>query len=141
MFPVFLFFLSLSVSGQDWETDFAKAISRVEETGKPMVLVFSGSDWCAPCIRLDREIWQSEAFKAYAKDHYVLYRADFPRKKSSQLPSEKMAENNQLAQKFNPKGHFPLVVVLDGKEQVLGTLAYQKVPPEDYISQLNSFLK
>jgi hypothetical protein len=42
--------------------------------------VFSGSDWCAPCIKLDKSIWQSTEFKEYAASNLILERADFPKK-------------------------------------------------------------
>jgi thioredoxin-related protein len=136
-----LFSLSIFASAQDWQPDYALALTKAEATKKPLILVFAGTDWCAPCIKLDREVWQSETFKDYAKDHYVLYRADFPRKKSNQLSEEHALSNNELAERFNPQGHFPLVLVIDSKEQVLGSTGYRKLPPEQYISLLNSFFK
>ncbi|MGB5369077.1 MAG: thioredoxin family protein [Flavobacteriaceae bacterium] len=138
---IVMFSLSICASAQDWQPEYALALTKAETTKKPLILVFAGTDWCAPCIKLDREVWQSETFKGYAKDHYVLYRADFPRKKSNQLSQELSLSNNVLAERFNPQGHFPLVIVIDSKEQVLGSTGYQKLPPEQYISLLNSFLK
>ncbi len=138
---ILIFFMSIPLVAQDWEADYAVAISNAKAQNKPLVLVFSGSDWCASCIKLDREIWQSETFKAYSKEHYVLYRADFPRKKPNQLSEQKISVNKQLADKFNSKGYFPHVVVLTPKEEVLGTLGYLRVSPNDYISKLNSFRK
>ncbi|NHF57932.1 thioredoxin family protein [Flavobacteriaceae bacterium TP-CH-4] len=136
-----LFLMSFSVVSQNWENNFEEAVSHAKEEDKPIVLVFSGSDWCAPCIKLDKEIWQSERFKKYAHQHYVLYKADFPRKKSNRLSEEKIAEHAKLADRFNPRGHFPLVVVLNAERTVLGTLGYEKTTPEKYISNLNKFLR
>jgi len=51
---------------QEWHTDFVKAKEIATKENKTIVLVFQGSDWCAPCIKLDREIWSSEVFKSYA---------------------------------------------------------------------------
>ena len=48
---------------QDWQTDFEEAKKIAAEQDKNIIIVFSGSDWCAPCIKLDKNIWQSEAFK------------------------------------------------------------------------------
>jgi len=105
------------------------------------MLVFAGSDWCVPCMKLDRHIFQSSKFQKYAEDKLIFYKADFPRKKANQLAPEIVSVNNQLAEKFNPKGHFPLVVLLDSNEKIIGTFGYQNKPIEDYISLLNSFLK
>ncbi len=136
-----MFSLSIFASAQDWQADFSMALTKAEQTQKPLIVVFAGTDWCAPCMKLDREIWQSETFQAYAKENYVLYRADFPRKKANQLSQELTLSNEKLAERFNPQGHFPLVVVLDSDQKLLGTTGYQKLPPEKYISLLNSFLK
>ena len=126
---------------QDWQPTYAEALACAKQNDRPLILVFSGSDWCAPCIKLDRSIWQSENFKSYSKDNYVLYRADFPRKKNNTLSKELIRQNNQLADKFNPKGHFPLVVILNADEKVLGTTGYKKTTPTAYISLLNASIK
>ena len=84
---VAVIFCSFKLSAQEWQTDFETAKQISSEENRPIVLVFQGSDWCAPCIKLDREIWSSEEFKAYAKDHFVMLQADFPRKKKNSLPN------------------------------------------------------
>ncbi|MCB0453633.1 MAG: thioredoxin family protein, partial [Aequorivita sp.] len=61
-----------TVSAQEWQTDFETAKQISSEENHPIILVFQGSDWCAPCIKLDREIWSSEEFKAYSKEHFVM---------------------------------------------------------------------
>ena len=128
-------------SAQDWQPTYSDALSVSAKENKPIILVFAGSDWCAPCIKLDRSIWQSPEFIGYAKENYVLYKADFPRKKSNQLPAEIADKNGELAKTYNPNGFFPFVVVMNSKEQVLGTTGYKKITPDAYISLLNSFLK
>ncbi|MFK5974299.1 MAG: thioredoxin family protein [Flavobacteriaceae bacterium] len=135
------FLFSISAFSQDWQKSYSEAVSRSKNESKPIVLVFSGSDWCAPCIKLDRAIWQSDDFNTYAKEHYILYKADFPRKKANRLSQDKIDRNNALADTFNPRGHFPLVVLLNSDEHVLGTTGYTKVSPKEYITLLNSFIK
>ncbi len=132
---------SITLSAQEWQTDFetAKQISSVEN--RPIILVFQGSDWCAPCIKLDREIWSSEEFKSYSKEHFVMLQADFPRKKANALPNEQQQKNNQLAEKYNKQGYFPFVVVLDKEGNVLGESGYEKTTPTAYIEKLESFVK
>lgn len=127
------------VSAQEWQLDLNKAQNLAQETDRNIILVFSGSDWCAPCIKLEKEIWQSAEFQAYAKENYVMLRADFPRKKANQLAEAQASNNGRLAEKYNPNGYFPLVVVLDNKAEVLGKTGYKKMSPKEYISHLNSF--
>ncbi|MEC7771699.1 MAG: thioredoxin family protein [Bacteroidota bacterium] len=130
------------LQAQQWQENFDDALAKASAEDKPIVLVFSGSDWCAPCIRLKRHIFDSDEFKAYALEHYVMYDADFPRKKKNQLPEEKLNVNKSLAEKYNPRGYFPLVVVMDKDQNVLGTTGFvARTSPEKYIKTLNKFLK
>ena len=126
---------------QEWKTDLAQAKALAEDKHVPIVLVFQGSDWCAPCIKLEREIWSSEVFRAYAADHFVMLKADFPKKKANVLPREQREKNQALAERYNKKGYFPLVVLLDEKGDVLGTTGYAKVGPEQYIELLESLIR
>jgi thioredoxin-related protein len=126
---------------QEWQTDFANAREIASKEDRPIILVFQGSDWCAPCIKLDREIWSTETFKSYAAKHYVMVKADFPRKKQNALSEEQTKSNAALAEKYNKQGYFPFVVVLDGDGEVLGHSSYKKTTPENYIKELNAFIK
>jgi len=138
---ILFFFVTVLVSAQDWEDSYVNALKISDTEEKPIVLVFSGSDWCAPCIKLERSIWQSEAFKSYASDNYVLYKADFPRKRANKLVPDLAEQNRILAEKFNPNGYFPLVLLVNSKEEVLGSTGYAKLTPDQYIARLNSFIK
>ncbi len=139
----FLSFLFLAffvnLQAQEWENDINIALERASNENKKVILVFSGSDWCAPCIKLEREIWNSPEFVEYSKHHFIMLRADFPRKKKNQLSEEQQKKNAMLFEKYNPEGYFPLVVVLNSKGEVLGTTTYKKISPEEYINELNSF--
>ncbi|MGB7842276.1 MAG: thioredoxin family protein [Salinimicrobium sp.] len=142
MKPIFfgiLFFVLGVANAQTWSNDLEEAKTQAQKENKEILLVFQGSDWCAPCIKLDREIWTSSEFKEYAKGHYVLVKADFPRRAKNQLPPEQQEKNNKLAEKFNQQGYFPLVVVMDEKGNVIGKTGYKKISPKEYIALLNSF--
>ena len=133
--------LPFMMQAQDWQTDFETAKSLATDQDKPIILVFQGSDWCAPCIKLEKEIWSSEDFIAYSKEHYIMLKADFPRKRQNSLSAEQQEKNNALAEKYNKEGYFPLVVVLDKEGKVLGTTGYKKLTPSEYIEFLNSFIQ
>jgi hypothetical protein len=90
-------------------------------------------------IKLDKIIWQSEAFKDYALTNYILQRADFP-KKQNQLPEELKKQNQGLAEKYNQEGFF-LCSCSRWKRKSIGKESYKNVTPEEYIDTLNSFLK
>jgi thioredoxin-related protein len=135
-------FVSVSTTmAQEWQTDINVAKEIASKESKPIILVFQGSDWCAPCIKLDREIWSTDTFKKYAKQNYVMLKADFPRKKKNALSEKQTKSNALLAEKYNKQGFFPFVVVLDSNGKVLGESSYKKTTPENYIKELNAFTK
>ncbi len=139
---LFVSLLNLStLFAQDWQTDFSKAKEIASKESKHIVLVFQGSDWCAPCIKLDREIWSAETFKNYAKDNYIMLQADFPRRRKNNLSKTQNEANAKLAEIYNKNGIFPFVVILDNEGNVLGETSYKKTTPEAYIKELNSFIK
>ena len=107
---------------QEWQENFDEAKKIASEQDKNIIIVFSGSDWCAPCIKLDKNIWQSEAFKKEANEEWVLVKANFPRKKANELSKEQTEHNRKLAEKYNIEGSFPLVVILDKSGKVLGKM-------------------
>ncbi|MCS4238077.1 thioredoxin-related protein [Myroides gitamensis] len=117
---------------------FNEALKKATAEDKPVMLVFAGSDWCAPCIKLEKEIFQSALFEA-EKKNWVLYKADFLKK--SKLPAEVKKENGQLADQYNQEGYFPLVVVLNSTGKVLGKLSYSKDTPAAYIKKLREFIQ
>jgi thioredoxin-related protein len=126
---------------QNWKTNFQEAKNEAMEQNKNILLVFSGSDWCAPCIKLDKDVWKSEAFKTEAKKCWVIYKADFPKKKANQLPVELVENNNKLAEKYNKNGSFPLVILLDKTGKVLGMTGFKNIATLDYIQLIHSFEK
>lgn len=133
--------LSFSAFAQDWQTNIDTAKALAKKGNHNIVLVFQGSDWCAPCIKLDKEIWSTAKFKELAKNHFVMLQADFPKRKKNQLSDSQTAHNGKLAEKYNPNGYFPYVVVLSPEGKVLGSTGYEKSTPEDYFKKLTAFEK
>ncbi|RTL13215.1 MAG: thioredoxin family protein [Flavobacteriaceae bacterium] len=137
---ILLLFSAFSFS-QDWKYNFEEAKQIASEEGKNIIIVFSGSDWCAPCIKLDKNIWQSEVFQKEASKEWIIVRADFPRKKANTLSKEQTEHNRMLADKFNQEGSFPLVVILDKNGKLLGKMGFKNVSPEEYIKMIHAFDK
>ncbi|MEK8179930.1 thioredoxin family protein [Flavobacterium buctense] len=132
--------ISATSLAQNWTTNFEEAKATAEKEGKSILLVFSGSDWCATCIKLDKNVWQSEVFKAYAQDKLVLLRADFPKKKNNALPDELRTSNLALAEKYNKEGFFPLVVVLDKKGKVIAKKGYENQSADKFVAELQALI-
>lgn len=137
---LFLFMGSFSYC-QNWKTNFEEAKKEAAEQNKNILLVFSGSDWCAPCIKLDNVVWKSEAFKLEAEKYWVIYKADFPKKKANQLSAEQTESNKKLAEKYNRNGSFPLVILLDKTGKVIGMSGFKNISATDYIQLIHSLEK
>lgn len=138
---VIIYTLSIAsiATAQDWHTNFQEAQELAEIGDKKLILVFQGSDWCVPCMKLEREILSTEVFTAYSQEHFIMLKADFPRKKKNALSEEQAQANAKLAESYNHQGVFPLVVVMDSHGKILGETSYKKVSPKAYIQLLNEF--
>ncbi|MDA3884613.1 MAG: FAD:protein FMN transferase, partial [Candidatus Delongbacteria bacterium] len=135
-----IFIAVFSLNAQNWLTDFDTAIKKAVAENKPVVLVFQGSDWCTPCIKLSMNIWNTDEFKKYSKENYIMLMADFPRKKANKLSKEQQKKNQELFDKYNASDSVPFVVILDKNGKVLGNTGYKDISPAEYIKILNSFI-
>ena len=128
-----------SIYSNAQSNDLVKAEGEARENQKLILLSFSGSDWCIPCIRLEKEIFENDEFKNYAAQHLILMRADFPRLKKHQLPKIEKKKNDVLAEKYNKQGAFPYTVLLDSNGKVLKQ--WDGIPASaanEFIKQLHS---
>jgi thioredoxin-related protein len=120
MKTLFVFTLAVLLgTSTEWLTNFDQAKMAAAKEDKCILLNFSGSDWCGPCIKMKKEVFESEAFQSLANDKLVLVRADFPRQKRNQLSKEQIRHNEALAEKYNPDGKFPLTLLLDQDGKLL----------------------
>lgn len=123
-----------------WKNNYNKCLIEAKEKNLPVLMVFSGSDWCKPCIKLREKILVSPAFSEWAKTHVVCLSLDFPSQKKNALSPEQQKHNDALAEKYNSNGVFPLVMIIDANEKVLGFLNYLDVSPEEYIAELEKLI-
>jgi hypothetical protein len=114
----FLWFFT-SPPAWHYNLDEAKAIAHKEH--RHILLNFSGSDWCGPCIMLRRQILDDTVFQQMADTSLVLVNADFPRKKKDQLSPQQQSINNALADQYNAEGQFPRTLLLNADGKVLKT--------------------
>lgn len=131
--------LICSFSGWHYNLDEAKELAKKEN--KLILLNFSGSDWCGPCINMRHDFFDNETFKSFADTTLILVNADFPRMKKNQLPAQQQAINNSMADRYNSAGKFPFTVLLDANGNVLKEWdGYPSVKPGAFIQQIqNSF--
>jgi len=132
---------SFLLSNDPWGTDLDKAKESAQAGHKLIMLNFSGSDWCGPCIRMHKELFESKTFSEYANDHLVLVSADFPRLKKHQLSPEQLNKNNKLAETYNKEGNFPFTLLLSADGKVLKTWdGYPKTSPEEFTDQIKAIV-
>ncbi len=98
-----------------WTENFEQAQKIAASEQKPMLLDFTGSDWCGWCIKIDKEVFAKPEFKSFSEKSLVLVELDFPQGKK--LPDALKAQNDDLQRKFKVNG-FPTLVLLSpaGKE-------------------------
>lgn len=102
-----------------WETSFENAKKTAKQDHKLILLNFSGSDWCGPCIRMHKEIFDDATFLEMAGKNLIMVNADFPRNKKNQLAPDLKKQNEALADKYNTSGKFPYTVLLNADGKVL----------------------
>ena len=97
MAAAILMFGTLSAADQVdklWLTDYDQAVKTAKETKRPILMLFTGSDWCPYCVKLEKNVLSKTEFKKYAKDNLVLLYLDFPRRKY--ISGKQKAHNQQL---------------------------------------------
>lgn len=129
--------LPASMAAEGWMTDFPAAQTKATGEGKPLLLDFTGSDWCGWCIRLDREVFSQAAFKDFAASELVLVELDFPRGKKQS--AEVRAQNEALAAKYGVEG-FPTLILLSAEGDVLARTGYREGGAEAYVEHLQALL-
>jgi thioredoxin-related protein len=140
----FILVLLLSVSAlsaQHFVSTYSVAQAKAKNMDKPLLILFSGSDWCKPCMQLHKTVYETEKFQKYADETFVMYFADFPRRPQNQLPEDVKATNQSLASQY-ALGGVPTTVVLssDGKK-VLGKIVGNPDGTYDgYVKKLKSLV-
>ena len=124
-----------------WHNDMrqAKQLARTEH--KHILLNFSGSDWCGPCILLRKDILDNQDFLAMADTALVLVNADFPRKKKDQLSARQQKLNDALADQYNSQGKFPYTLLLNADGKVLKTWEGNPgLKPAEFATQVQTII-
>jgi thioredoxin-related protein len=132
-------FLLLTVLPIHWESDFSNAKKIAKEKNELILLNFSGSDWCGPCILLRRDYFESQVFSDMANENLVMVNADFPRKKKNIGTPEQVKRNEGLAEIYNKEGSFPFTLLLDSNGKVLKTWHGKPgISPEQWTAEIKA---
>ncbi len=102
-----------------WQSDYDASVKLAKKKKRPLLVFFTGSDWCGPCKILHADLFDTPEFAEFAGKNIILYKADFPRRTDTGLTEAQKAKNNELKNKFSVPG-FPTVILLNSKGEVIG---------------------
>lgn len=134
LFLGFIFVATIARGAAEWQTDYEQALAAAKETKKCVLLDFTGSDWCPPCIEMNKVVFSQPAFQSYAQKNLILVEIDYPSRKK--LPENIMKQNERLKRQYRIDGKgFPTVILLSPDGKILGELqGYGGEGPEEIIA-------
>lgn len=115
---------------QVWYTNVEEAVKISEQTKKPILFFFTGSDWCGWCIRLQNEVFKTPEFAKWASEKVILVELDFPRRKA--LPEQIQAQNNELKNFFQVSG-FPTVWLVNANKTADNKITFKQLGRTGYV--------
>ncbi len=121
-----------------WQTNYDAALEQSKRDGRPVLLDFTGSDWCIWCHRLDAEIFDQPAFREFAQQSLILVQLDFPQRKK--LPKALVKQNFSLQSEFHIEV-YPTIVLVDAHGKELGRLGYMEGGAKTFVRSLQRLLK
>lgn len=126
-----------SQSHENWFVNKNDAIKYATANNNNILMVFAGSDWCGPCIKLKKEVLDNDAFKEISKGQICILYLDFPARKKNKLSDELTAQNEALAEIYNRSGSFPKLVLMDKNLQKIKDIDYQGQDAASFPNLLN----
>lgn len=121
--------------GEGWSSDFEAAKKEAAASKKDLLIDFTGSDWCSWCIKLNKEVFSQDPFKAGVKDKFVLVELDYPKDKSK-LSAATLKQNEELEKKY-PIDGYPTILLTDAEGKPFAATGYQPGGPEAYVKHLD----
>lgn len=134
LLALFLLAPALAEDG-GWLTSWDEAAKQSRASGKPIMMDFTGSDWCGWCMKLKAEVFDTDYFKRWAAEKVVLLEVDFPQ--NTELPEGQQAQNDALAEKYGIQG-FPTIVFASADGEKLGECGYEEGGPEIWTTKAES---
>ena len=120
-----------------WETDWSKALEKAGKSGQPVLVDFTGSDWCPGCIYLRKNIFDTDAFAKYAEDNnFMLVELDFPRTEGK-MPPEQLKFHEELMRRYGISV-FPSVLMMEGNGAPYAKIVGPSRTVEEYLKKLEA---
>lgn len=131
---IVLGFAASMAFGSEWQTDYEQALATAKAGNKCVLLDFTGSDWCGPCIQMNKVVFSKAAFLNYSEKNLILIEVDYPQRKK--LPEKVTKQNEHLMHQYGiDNSGFPTVILLNPDGKILGQLeGYGGERPADIIA-------
>ena len=120
-----------------WMTQFSEARAMAKNEGKPILMDFTGSNWCGWCVKLKKEVFTKPSFLGFANDNLILMTVDFPR--GVHQEEWLVDQNNKLLDQYGVNS-FPTIILTDYNGNLLGRTGYKSGGSENYVEQLKGLL-
>ena len=116
----------------EWMDNYDKAIEISKSENKPVLLFFTGSDWCGWCKKLKKEVFDKPEFAEAMGDRFVYVMIDQPMKGQS---AELDAQKDRLQKQYGIRG-LPAVVIVDSNGRQIAQTGYKEGGPDAYAKHL-----
>lgn len=125
-------------AGNGWLTNLEEAQAKSAAENKPILIEFTGSDWCPPCKMLTKNVFSTETFNSKAPEKFILVEMDYPQDKTGITPEiEKYRQD--IATKYSIQG-FPSIVLTDSTGKPLARTGFQSGDADSYLAHLDQIL-
>jgi len=137
---VFVFLINIFTPFQPAQSKNPATLQPIDSSvSKNKFIVFSGSDWCKGCIQFRKKVLNDPSFETFAKENLEVVVADFPQR--AKLAKEIVQQNEALAEKYNPKGVFPNLVLVSGDGSHFEIITYNNQTPQQFVNELKNRLQ
>lgn len=127
-----------SLPAASWLTDHGTATLRRAAENKPVLMLFTGSDWCPACQNLQSNVFSKSEFSRYADESLILLEIDFPRKRS--VPINEKQAREALAKSYGVRS-YPTMILLDTKGQEAIRINYSGATAKEFVTVLDQYVR
>jgi protein disulfide-isomerase len=121
-----------------WLDDYEQAINESKSTSKPILLLFTGTGWCAYCDKLEEEVLNTPDFARAVGNKFIFVKVNYPT--PDNLPAKLAAQHKQLQEKYDIRG-FPSVILIDSQQKKIGSTGYRSGGGQAYAQHLQKIVQ
>ena len=120
-----------------WLTEYSAALAAAEETGRPILTVFTGSDWCQHCRILEQNVLETETFRTWAEDRVVLLMIDLPQQG---ITLDERKARSRVCLKYGVRSFPSVVLVAPDGAAIVTQSGYHGQGPEAWVATMETRL-